>query len=95
MSYEPTGRPPGRPRKDAPPAPKPPVSTKNFKIPPSVEPKPAYTGPKPVSIAPENAGGANRSGPFPICPTCHPDGWPEKATGLACPHGIWARPWMP
>jgi hypothetical protein len=92
MSYAPTGRPPGRPRKEA--AVNPP---KPLKIPPSVEPKPVqpiYTGPKPVNVVPENAAG-DRVGPFPICLECHPDGWPEKATGLACPHGIWSRPWMP
>jgi hypothetical protein len=98
MSYQPTGRPPGRPRKDDPnrPVPKsqPPVSTKSLKIPPSVETKPDYVPPKPVSVAPENSHG-RRPGPHRICMACWPGGWPEKATGLACSHGIWSRPWVP
>jgi hypothetical protein len=44
---------------------------------------------------PDNASHGPRPGPFPVCGECYPDGWPKGATGLACAHGIWARPWVP
>lgn len=76
-----TGRPPGRPRKDAQAAPvvvhvdAPEVGPKRTPA-KHVKPMPAgWLGPQPVGI----------------CTDCYPDGWPKGYSGVACGHGIWTR----
>lgn len=87
--YVPTGRPPGRPRKDGLPK-----ANEN----PDGTPKP----PRTVKARPDTAvipdhpksapAGTHKPGPFRICADCYPDGWPKGWTGTSCPHGTWARP---
>ena len=87
-NYVPTGRPPGRPRKDGQPK-----SNEN----PDGTPKPKTVKARPdtakVAGHPEGVpAGHPKLGVFPICKNCHPDGWPEGWSGTSCPHGTWARP---
>lgn len=94
MPYQPTGRPTGRPRKDGLPA----GSTKPDK--PAKPDKPVEPEePAPFRRVPDHPlnapAGTPKPGPFAICGTCYPAGWPKGATGLGCSHGIWARPWIP
>lgn len=94
MPYEPTGRPPGRPRKDGLPKANevspPPVKPSVIQPPPARPPAAKIAGQ--LTNAPQ---GIVAGGPFPICTKCYPDGWPKGATGLGCPHGIWSRPAVP
>lgn len=87
--YQPTGRPPGRPRKDGQPK-----ANEN----PDGTPKP----PRTVKVRPDTAvvpdhpanapAGTHKPGPFRICSQCYPKGWPKGWTGTSCEHGTWARP---
>lgn len=80
MPYKPTGQPPGRPRKDGLPA-------GGFKPKPEL-PKPEIKAEAKRVLPPHGS-----PVPYRICFACYPDGWPHGATGLACEHGIWSRPW--
>lgn len=91
--YKPTGRPPGRPRKDGLPK-----ANENPDGTPKVRgPFQPYRPPTAkVAGHPENVPqGHPKPGPFPICSECHPSGWPKGWTAAPCEHGVFARPWAP
>lgn len=95
-NYKPTGRPPGRPRKDGLPkanenpdgSPKPPRQ-------PKARPDTAKVKGHPEGVP----SGHPKPGVFPICPEHFEDGWPKGWTTATCNHDgeakIWARPWVP
>ncbi len=82
MPYKPTGRPPGRPRKNPLPEPK-----------PVRQVEPVKTHPPMGAIRVPAAGleGTELKALGELCAECWPDGWPDMVTGLGCPHGTWAR----
>lgn len=91
-NYVPTGRPPGRPRKDGLPK-----ANENPDGTPKAKPRGPFEPYRPptakVAGHPEGVpAGHPKLGVFPICGECHPDGWPKGWTGTSCPHGTWARP---
>lgn len=80
MTYKPTGKPPGRPRKDGEPAGSVPKHARDE--------APDAPGRHELHVV------VGQYVPFemgPCCPVCHPDGWPAGWTGYGCQHGIWAR----
>lgn len=83
MGYQPTGRPPGRPKvtKTEPVKPEP-AKPDNELSPPT----------RTVPVIPAvGLEGTELTATGVICLTCFPDGWYGTATGVNCTHGVWTR----